>query len=118
QVAAAALIVHSRYVDPVTGQRCEAEQAVARLAALRDRADRLAGPWAAVGFAPAKRPPIRRLLNSPKAALRYFMSPAAAVRQARSTGGRLTWWAGKETEATRQAAADFAGPTARIEDGF
>ena len=118
QVAAAALIAHSRYVDPVTGRRCEAEQAVARLAALRDRAERLAGPWSAVGFAPAKRPPIRRLLNSPKAHLRYFMSPQAAVRDARSTGGRLTWWAGKESEATRQAAAGFDGRTVRIEDGF
>ncbi len=118
QVAAAALIAYSRYVDPVTGQRCEAEEAVARLSALRDRAERLAGPWSAVGFAPAKRPPIRRLLNSPKARLRYFMSPKAAVRDARRTGGRLTWWAGKESEATRQAAAGFDGRTVRIEDGF
>ena len=30
QVAAAALIAYSRYVDPVTGERCEAEQALER----------------------------------------------------------------------------------------
>ncbi|WP_306003165.1 capsular polysaccharide biosynthesis protein [Brevundimonas sp. C43] len=118
QVAAAALIAYSRYVDPVTGERCEAEQALERLIALRDRADRLAGSWSAVGFAPAKRPPVRRLLNSPKATMRYFMSPSRAAAQAKATDGRLIWWAGKESEATRQAAADFDGPTVRMEDGF
>lgn len=118
QVAAAALIAYSRYVDPVTGDRCEAEQALERLIALRDRADRLAGSWSAVGFAPAKRPPVRRLLNSPKASMRYFMSPSRAAAHAKATDGRLIWWAGKESEATRQAAAAFSGPTVRMEDGF
>jgi len=118
QVAAAALIAYSRYVDPVTGERCEAEQALERLIALRDRADRLAGSWSAVGFAPAKRPPVRRLLNSPKATMRYFMSPSRAAAHATATNGRLIWWAGKESEATRQAAASFSGPTVRMEDGF
>lgn len=118
QVAAAALIAYSRYVDPVTGDRCEAEQALERLIALRDRADRLAGSWSAVGFAPAKRPPVRRLLNSPKASMRYFMSPSRAAAHAKATEGRLIWWAGKESEATRQAAAAFSGPTVRMEDGF
>ncbi|WP_292123597.1 capsular polysaccharide biosynthesis protein [Brevundimonas sp.] len=118
QVAAAALIAYSRYVDPVTGRRCEAEQAVERLIALRDRADRLAGDWAAVGFAPAKRPPVRRLLNSPKARMRYFMSPSRAAAHAAATNGRLIWWAGKESQAVRRAAAAFTGPTVRMEDGF
>lgn len=118
QVAAAALIAYSRYVDPVTGGACEAEQALERLIALRDRADRLAGSWSAVGFAPAKRPPVRRLLNSPKATMRYFMSPSRAAAHASATNGRLIWWAGKESEATRRAAASFGGPTVRMEDGF
>ena len=118
QVAAAALIAYSRYVDPVTGERCEAEQALERLIALRDRADRLAGSWSAVGFAPAKRPPVRRLLNSPKATMRYFMSPSRAAAHAATTDGRLIWWAGKESEATRKAAALFGGATVRMEDGF
>ena len=118
QVAAAALIAYSRYVDPVTGRRCEVEQALDRLIALRDRADRLSGDWALTGFAPAKRGAIRRLLNSPKGRVRFIGSPRAAVRHARATHGRLAWWAGKETEAVRAAAAAFDGPTVRIEDGF
>lgn len=118
QVAAAALIAYTRYIDPVTGQRCEAEQALDRLIALRDRADRLAGDWALTGFAPAKRGAMLRLLNSPKARHRFFGSARAAARHAAATGGRLSWWAGKETEAVRAAAAGFDGPTVRIEDGF
>lgn len=118
QVAAAALIAYSRYVDPVTGRRCEAEQALDRLIALRDRADRLAGGWSLTGFAPAKRGAIRRLLNSPKATHRFIGSPRAAARHAAETGGRLAWWAGKETEAVRAVAAAFDGAAVRIEDGF
>ncbi|WP_339915348.1 capsular polysaccharide biosynthesis protein [uncultured Brevundimonas sp.] len=117
-VAAAALIVCSRYVDPVTGRRCEAEQAVTRMMALRDRAERLRGYWAGVGFAPAKRATVRRLLNAPTARLDYFDTPAAAVAAARAHGGQLLWWAGKETPAIRAAAAGFDGPTVRMEDGF
>lgn len=118
QVAAAALIAYTRYVDPVTGQRCEAEQALERLIALRDRADRLAGDWAAVGFAPAKRPPVRRLLNSPKGRVRYFWRASAAVAHARATGGKLIWWAGKETPKIRAAADAYEGAVVRMEDGF
>lgn len=118
QLVASALIAYSRYVDPVTGQGCSAEQALDRLIALRDRADRLSGFWGAAGFAPAKRPPIRRLLNSPKGQVRYFWFARNAARAAEAHTGRLIWWAGKESEPIRAAAAGFAGPTVRMEDGF
>ena len=106
-VAAAALI---RYR--------EAEQALERLIALRDRADRLAGFRAGVGFAPAKRGAMRHLLNSPKGRLRYFASPRRAARAAAREGGAMVYWAGKETAAIRQAADAGAAPIVRIEDGF
>nr|WP_221230395.1 capsular polysaccharide biosynthesis protein [Brevundimonas variabilis] len=118
QVAGAALIAYSRYVDPVTGQACDAEAALERLVHLRDRSERLGGFWGAAGFAPAKRPPIRRLLNSPKGEVRYFWFARNAARAAAEKGGRLIWWAGKESEPIRVAAADFHGPTVRMEDGF
>jgi len=118
QIAAAALIAYTRYVDPVTGRRCEAEQALERLIRLRDRAERLSGVWAAAGFAPAKRPPIRRLLNSPKGSVRYHWFARNAAKLAEAEGGRLIWWAGKESEPIRAAAAQTTAPTVRMEDGF
>ena len=117
-VAAAALIAYPRYVDPVTGLRCEAEQAVNRLISLRARAERLAGDWAGVGFSPAKRPPIRRLLNGPKTTMKYFASASRAAMKAEETGGRLIYWAGKETAEIAGVAAKTPAPVVRMEDGF
>lgn len=118
QVCAAALIRYSRYVDPVTGERCEVETAVERLVALRERARRLEGFWAAAGFAVAKRQAVRRLLNAPGAELRYFPTPDEAAIAAGQRNGRLLTWAGKETAAFTRAAVQFAGPVVRMEDGF
>jgi capsular polysaccharide export protein len=117
-VAAAALIAYPRYVDPVTGERCEVEAAVDRLISLRDRADRLAGYWAGVGFSPAKRPPIRRLLNGPRTTMKYFASASRAAARAGETGGRLIYWAGKETAEIAGVAATTTAPVVRMEDGF
>ena len=117
-IAAAALIAYPRYIDPQTGERCEAEVAVQRLTTLRGRAERLTGDWAAVGFAPAKRPQVRRLLNGPKTRLKYFASASRAVVHAETTGGRLIYWAGKETPEIAAAAAATSAPVVRMEDGF
>ncbi len=117
-VVAAALIAYPRYVDPVTGLRCEVEQAVERLISFRARADRLAGYWAGVGFSPAKRPPIRRLLNGPKTRMKYFASASRAAAKAEATGGRLIYWAGKETPEIAGVAATTSAPVVRMEDGF
>ncbi|CAN5262528.1 capsular polysaccharide biosynthesis protein [soil metagenome] len=118
QVAASALIRYTRYVDPVTGQRCEVEQALERLIRLRDRAKRLSGVWAAAGFAPAKRPPTRRLLNSPKGQVRYHWFARNAAKAAEVEHGKLIWWAGKESQPILDAAAATTAPTVRMEDGF
>ncbi|MFN4091297.1 MAG: capsular polysaccharide biosynthesis protein [Brevundimonas sp.] len=118
QVCAAALIRYSRYIDPVTGQRCEAETAVERLIQFRDRARRLEGFWAGTGFAVAKRQAVRRLLNAPGADLRYFDTPQAAAEAARVRNGRLLVWAGKESPDFAAIAAAFPGPVIRMEDGF
>lgn len=118
QVAAAALIRASRYVDPVTGAACEAEAAVERLIRLRDRARRLRGDWSATGFAPPKRQAVRRLMNGPQTRLRFHGSAAAAAAEARRSGGRLMVWGGREGPAFARAAEAFGGPAARMEDGF
>lgn len=114
QIAAAALIRYSRYVDPVTGQACEAEAAVERLISMCARASRLRGYWAGAEFALAKHQAVRRLMNAPDAAVRYFDMPQTAIESARRRGGRLLIWAGKEGPSS----ARFEGPVVRMEDGF
>ena len=118
QIAAAALIRYSRYVDPVTGERCEAETAVERLIQFRDRARRLEGFWAGTGFAVAKRQAVRRLLNAPGVEVGYFDTPQAAADAAAARSGRLLVWAGKESADFAATAAAFEGPVIRMEDGF
>ncbi|MFN4297802.1 MAG: capsular polysaccharide biosynthesis protein [Brevundimonas sp.] len=117
-IAAAALIRYARYVDPVTDRACDAEQALERLIALRDRAERLAGLNACVAFAPAKRPPVRRLLNSPKGPVRYFASASAARTAAEAEDGRIVCWASRTGPDFDQATEGFTGPVLRMEDGF
>ena len=117
-IAAAALIRYARYVDPVTGRACEAEQALERLIALRDRADRLAGLNACVAFAPAKRPPVRRLLNSPKGPVLYFASAARARAAAEAEGGRIVCWASRTGPDFARETEGFTGQILRMEDGF
>jgi capsular polysaccharide export protein len=117
-LAAAALIREARYVDPIRNRPCTAEEAVERLLTLRDRASRVAGYWAGIGFAPAKQTAVRRLMNGPTSRLSYFDSPSRAVSAAAAESGRLLIWAGKETAAASVAAAGFSGPVVRMEDGF
>lgn len=118
QIAAAALIRYSRYVDPVTGAQCEVEAAVERLISMRARARRLRGFWAGTGFAIAKQQAVRRLLNAPEAEVRYYDTAQAAAGAARARNGSLLVWAGKETPDFAEAAAGFSGPVIRMEDGF
>lgn len=117
-LVAAALIVQARYVDPVTGTPTTAEAAIERLVTQRDRARRLAGYSACVGFSPAKRGAVQRLLQSPLGETAFFPSTARAVEAARARGGRLVVWAGKETPDVAPAAEAVDMPLWRMEDGF
>ena len=117
-LVAAALIVQARYVDPVTQTPSTPEAAVSRLLQQRDRARRLAGYSACVGFSPAKRGAVRRLMNTPLGETAFFTSTAAAVEAARQKGGRLVVWAGKEAPDVAPAAEAATLPLWRMEDGF
>ncbi|MBL0946872.1 capsular polysaccharide biosynthesis protein [Brevundimonas sp.] len=117
-LVAAALIVQARYVDPVTDSPSTPENTVCRLLQQRDRARRLAGYSACVGFSPAKRGAVRRLMNTPLGETVFFASTAAAVTAARERDGRLVVWAGKEAPDVAEAAEAASLPLWRMEDGF
>ncbi|MGI9169175.1 MAG: capsular polysaccharide biosynthesis protein [Caulobacteraceae bacterium] len=122
ELFAAAYLLYARYVDPLTGEPSDAESALERLIEFRDRADRLAGYTACLGYAPWKHGSARTLLYSPRGETAFFARAGSAVRAAARRGGRVVFWAGRETPklavALEGGEAAGAAPLLRMEDGF
>ena len=123
EIFAAAYLVMTRYVDPLTGGPATAEDAIERLLAFRDRADRHAGFTACLGYAPWKHGSARTLLYSPRGETGFFSRAPAAIRAAKAGGagtgdGRVVFWAARETPALAAELAGAAVPVLRMEDGF
>ncbi|HEV2363238.1 MAG TPA: capsular polysaccharide biosynthesis protein [Caulobacteraceae bacterium] len=118
QLFAAACVLYARYVDPLTGSACGIETALARLTLFRDRALANAGFTACLGFAPWKHGAARTLLYSPRGEARFFSRPGPAIAAAARAGGRVVFWAGRETPALAAALAASPAPVVRMEDGF
>jgi capsular polysaccharide export protein len=118
EIFAAAYMRYARYVDPVTGRRCEIETAIERLALFRSRAEANAGFTAALGFAPWKYGAARTLLYSPRGETAFFGRPERAVAAAEARGGRVVFWSGRDTPAISAALAKSRAPVLRMEDGF
>lgn len=115
---AAAYLLRARYVDPISGMPCSAEAAVERLIVFRDRSDQHAGFTACLGFAPWKHGSVRTLLHSPRGETAFYSRPAPAIAAARERGGRLVFWAARETPALAEALDRADTPVLRMEDGF
>jgi capsular polysaccharide export protein len=118
ELAAAAYLLYARYVDPLTGEPSTAETAIERLIAFRSRADQHAGFTAALGFAPWKHGSARTLLYSPRGRTEFFSRAASAVEAARTHGGRVVFWAARETPALAAELRSSTVPVWRMEDGF
>ena len=118
EIFAAAFLLYARYVDPISGRPTTLEATIERLVAWREVADANAGPVAAIGFKPWKRAATRNLLASPRQALSFHGSIAAAAARARASGGRVMIWSGKESQAMSAELAACGAPVLRMEDGF
>ena len=118
EIFAAAYMAYARYVDPVTGEPCEIEQAMERLALFRRRAQEHAGFTACLGYAPWKHGAARTLLYSPRGQVRFYETAKAAVRAAERREGRVVFWAGRETDEIAAVLARSRAPVLRMEDGF
>ncbi len=118
QIFCAAYVLYTRYVDPLSAAACGIETVIERLVAFRAAADANAGFTAAAGFAPWKHGPARTLLHSPRGEVRFFSSVAGARAAAERRGGRVVFWAGRETAALSAELAASRAPVVRMEDGF
>jgi capsular polysaccharide export protein len=92
--------------------------AIERLVEFRARADRHAGFTACLGFAPWKHGAARTLLYSPRGRTSFFWRAKAAAKAAARHGGRIVFWAGRETPALAAALGRASSPVLRMEDGF
>lgn len=109
ELFAAAYILCSRYVDPLTNEACSPELAFERLAAFRRHADRVAGSWYGRGLPPPKHALIAKFLAGPTSTY----SPAWPLKPA-CEGSVVTW----ATARGRMPGARDLTSAVKVEDGF
>ncbi|MBF6987022.1 capsular polysaccharide biosynthesis protein [Cupriavidus sp. IK-TO18] len=106
QLAFAALVRYTRYVDPHSGKRCEPEDAIAYLALQRRMHQQFPRHLHAVGFSRWKRPILRDYLQGSQV---FFHRKLQAV----PTGATILQWGRKPGQPSRRDVT-----TITVEDGF
>lgn len=114
QLVAGALILYPRWYDPYRDRLCGLEDVLATLEAEARawRQDRRG--HVACGMRGWKRGPLQKVFAANGPALRFEEAPDRAV----SHGRPVMVWAGKETDALREACNRADLPLLRVEDGF
>lgn len=105
----AALIEYPRYIDPDTGQRCEAERLVEWMALQRRMRSRFAPEVHALGFSPWKRPIVEAFLAGSRV---HFVKELSQV----PAGATLAVWGRRAVPVAGQPHAP--AQVLRLEDGF
>ncbi len=117
EVFAAAYLRYTRYVDPETGEPCEAERVIEHLALQRRCAGGGRGALVCVGLSPWKRGFVPRFLGAPARRVVHVRSARAAAAKLGHDDALVAW--GAEPPAPVRALARRRGvPLARLEDGF
>ncbi|MFV1875126.1 capsular polysaccharide biosynthesis protein [Nioella sp.] len=114
QMVAGALILYPRWYDPYRDRLCGLEDVLATLEAEARawRQDRRG--YVALGMRAWKRGPLQKVFAANGPALRFEDAPDRAVARERP----VMVWAGKETDALREACNRADLPLLRVEDGF
>ncbi|HEX8048001.1 capsular polysaccharide biosynthesis protein [Rhizobium sp.] len=116
ELAHAMLLQYSLYVDPVTRQPVQAEQAVERLLEWRRRAASLSGRYLCLNFALHKRSVLRRYLTSPSSQVQFTNRPTVAQIQAADK--IVLWGNSAPPEESTLWKQGRRRPVIRVEDGF
>lgn len=118
EIFAAAYLLYSRYVDPISGLPTTLEATIDRLRHWRRFADHNDGHFAALGFTPWKRAAVRNMLAGPRNSMRFHRSVSSAEKDASAHAGKILIWSGKEDSTMRDALSRSPVPLWRMEDGF
>lgn len=117
RVAAAALLLGARYVDPYTGLAATCEQFLAHAEEWRRHAAGNAEIACCVGISRWKRRRVGAMLGA--AGMPAFRSGAqAAVAEARRRGGAIAVWPSRQPAGLERLAAAAGVRLVRVEDGF
>ncbi len=116
QVFAAAYFDYARYVNPFTGQKCEAEEVAGIIATMKEYEARNMQDCNCVGFSKWKRYFVKPYLESAFNQVKFFAKEDAAIAAAKKNGGAVVVWAARESANLAAKAGDI--PIYRVEDGF
>ncbi|WP_300808575.1 capsular polysaccharide biosynthesis protein [uncultured Desulfovibrio sp.] len=118
EVFAAAYLLYSRYVHPVTGRRCSIMEIIRLLTEQRRRNEQNRGYHACLGFRLWKHEQARAFLASTGGSLEFFHREQAAVDAAAARRGRVVVWSSKENARLAALCRERQVPLIRMEDGF
>ena len=117
-VFAAAYLKNARYVNPVTGERFELEDAIDFLGDARRADVSHRGTIVCAGIRRWKKPHFRAFLSGTATTLQFIWNFDEALATAKSLNARLAVWAAKCTDGDAAKARKAGVPLLRVEDGF
>lgn len=118
EVFAAAYLLYSRYVHPVTGRRCSIMEIIRLLIEQRRRNEQNRGYHACLGFRLWKREQARAFLASTTGRQEFFRRETAAIDAAAARRGRVVVWSSRENARLAALCRERQVPLIRMEDGF
>ncbi|HVJ15902.1 MAG TPA: hypothetical protein VM686_10675, partial [Polyangiaceae bacterium] len=118
ELVAAALLVYPRYVSPLSGELCQAEDVIEHLALQRRVFAENRRRFVCFGFSRWKRPFVRRYLHAPGNQVRFVDSPDVVPAQAPGESLTAVVWASRKSAAISDWAEARKVPLWNMEDGF
>lgn len=118
ELFAAAYLLYPRYVDPLTGKRCEIERIIALLSDRRRHWLRCRGATVCGGVSPWKRRFLPDFIGTGRKEVVFVRGPKKALEKAAKQGTRWTLWASQETPELRKRAETAGVAMMRVEDAF
>jgi capsular polysaccharide export protein len=118
QLVAAALLLYPRYVSPLSGQLCQAEEIIEHLALQRRLFAENRRSFVCFGFSAWKQPFVRRYLHAPGNVVRFVDSPEGLAGSSLQADTTAVVWASRKSAAISAWAEAERVPLWNMEDGF
>ncbi|HEY3236867.1 MAG TPA: hypothetical protein VGJ84_19270 [Polyangiaceae bacterium] len=118
QLVAAVLLLYPRYVHPISGELCAAEEVIEHLALHRRLFAENRRRFFCFGFSLWKRPFVRRYLHAPGGEVRFVATPDRISNIRGDERATAIVWASRKSAEITGWATDRGIPLWNMEDGF